>query len=162
MFAQGQQMDKMELRQHNHHFSRDYTCLFSSNQVQLRCRSVLKAGRDVLNLNTQSRLIRVMFDRFTGFSDTRHLPQVPTIKSTMAGARVVVVLALASLLVAQAAQTRPSFVEWIKQGPGKVQSAYEEVETETTCLQSLEVNNCQCHTPAGGDPAPHCNIKYYE
>lgn len=73
----------------------------------------------------------------------------------MAGARLVVVLALASLLVAQAAQTRPSFVEWIKQGPGKVQSAYEEVETETACLQSLELNHCRCHKeglPEGGNP----------
>jgi len=85
----------------------------------------------------------------------------------MAGARLVVVLALASLLVAQAAQTRPSFVEWIKQGTGKVQSAYEEVEIETTCLQSLEVNHCRCHVEGVVDGSPEgtetrCLGKYAE
>jgi len=85
----------------------------------------------------------------------------------MAGARLVVVLALASLLVAQAAQTRPSFVEWIKQGTGKVQSAYEEVETESTCLQSLEVNHCRCHVEGVVDGSPEgtetrCLGKYAE
>jgi len=67
----------------------------------------------------------------------------------MVAARLVVVVALASLLAVQAAETSPSFVEWIK-GSGKVQSAYEEVVSETGCLQTTEQRNCRCHVEKGG------------
>jgi len=82
----------------------------------------------------------------------------------MTAARLVVVLALASLLVIHAAETRPSFVEWIKQGSGRVQSAYEEVETETACLQVTGLKNCRCFNEKtlveGSDPT--CFGEYTE
>jgi len=89
------------------------------------------------------------------------VPTRPTQK--MAAARLVVILTLASLLAIQAAETRPSFVEWIKQGSGKVQSAYEEVESESTCLQVITAKNCRCYKDIIiSNNLPTCVDKYYE
>jgi len=66
----------------------------------------------------------------------------------MAVERVVLLLALASLLAVHAADVKPagSFVDWLaKQSSTKAQTAssyYEEVESETVCLQAARIQSC--------------------
>jgi len=77
----------------------------------------------------------------------------------MAAARLVVILALASLLAIQAAETRPSFVEWISQGQKAKSASYYDTETESACLHEIALRNCKtCSEPA----ANTCSERYVE
>lgn len=66
----------------------------------------------------------------------------------MAVERVVLLLAFASLLAVHAADVKPagSFVDWLaKRSSTKAQTAssyYEDVESETVCLQAARVQGC--------------------
>jgi len=68
----------------------------------------------------------------------------------MAVERVVLLLAFASLLAVHAADVKPasSFVDWLaQQSSTKAQTAssyYEEVESETVCLQGARIGSCSC------------------
>jgi len=61
----------------------------------------------------------------------------------MAGKRLVLVLALACLLAVNAAESG-SFIKWLDgKVSAKTQSAYEEIETTSTCLQQIAHRNCR-------------------
>lgn len=58
------------------------------------------------------------------------------------------------------------FVDWLsQQSSSKARSAsYEEVESESVCLQETKERNCRCLNtfPAVGAAAPNCQREYSE
>jgi len=68
----------------------------------------------------------------------------------MAGKRLVLVLALASLLAVNASHSG-SFTSWLaNKSTAKTQGAYEEVEVTSTCLQLIANKNCRSMRLADG------------
>jgi len=88
----------------------------------------------------------------------------------MAVQQVVLFLALASLLVADAAEydTSAMFLKWLdRQTSPKVQIAAistqeEEVKTTTACLQEVGHRNCRCLQPNLIDQTEVCTRAYTE
>jgi hypothetical protein len=84
---------------------------------------------------------------------------------------VFLLLLLAAAAGVQAAEIMPMFVDWIAQQQDSTKAKtveYEDVETETACLQETKLRNCRClnevsvsvTTPPGSATA--CQRSYTE